>query len=221
MKYRIFVSFIIAAICCIKISGQCPQIILSDMDTFVVSAYIKVANEGYCGGHLSFMFVDGMFYRFINNTHSNKYVYKESLCKNKNHIDETIFDYDEIKARIENDYTYNLNFGEFEFMPKGENVVSSKYGFYEKGDTLFAIYKYKGRVLEYYGMSYDNIYSDGIDVDCPCDNYYYKPHNINEEKFIINYYAEKLDALSTEEINHLFSDVKWSAIKTIYLTICE
>ena len=185
MKYRMLAFFATATICCITASGQNPQIKLLDIDAYIVSVYIKT-DGGYCGGSHSFMFIDGEYCRFINNTYNNKYVFADSLYNDKNNIDVTEFDYDEIDARINSDYTHNLYLGEFEFMPKGENVVLSKSGFYENGDTLFAIYKYQGRVLEYTGVPINRIYEDGIDMDCPCDSYTYNPQNLNQNKFILN-----------------------------------
>lgn len=218
-------KFVICLFCTlafyVKAAGQNPRISLLEIDAFVVSAYINTTDGGFCGGRHCFMLLDGMYYYFIKDTHYNKYVYTDSLCAEKKCVDVLEFDYDEIEARKNGDYTHNLYFGKFEFIPKGENVVRSRGGFYEIGDTLYAIYKYKGRVLEYVDISVDSLYRNGFDMDCPCDGYVYKPYNVSENKFVINYHADKLEALSSEELATLFDGVKWSAIEAVYLTLCE
>lgn len=201
-----------------------------EIEAIVVSAYER--SYDVCNGYFycfrgRYLYENGRYVLFGSDSYSNSFFYKKDYDISINPIDEDCFYYKDGDEYLDLVYKHNINIGPLEHKPFTSFVreVRTRTGFYEDKNMLFAVYRYKGTVIEYriselYEMK-EQIMEELINCTC-CDGISgrYMPQLVDDGVFYINYKAEDLSIINYDEVRETFPFLEKSGIVAIEIYLC-
>lgn len=185
------------------------------IDAIIISVYKRFYDGKEYGNyfHLGrYMYENGELTHFGNDSRSNGSLFDKKYVSTGDSIDEAEFFYDDAE-RFDNDYTHCLNYCPFEFISIGTTNVRCSTNFHESDSVLFAVYKYKGEVIEY--TTKDDTARKKIIKKIRLRTFRHKDYfnsSVAKDRFYINYRAEKVSYIERKEVYSLFPFLHYSPI---------